>query len=176
MTNANTYEFFQQLESYLNAKIPSPGYMRDEITRIVAESKENTDTHMRFSEGAFLNKFITPNIHKFLTEETRLSAAEACNALLSESFRNLPDIASASPARFNANPFQKSVGSKASEIMKAWRGDGRGSPVSRSAPDIALRSPYKVIFEGKYFKSGGIKAAETELVKDLYQAFFYLGL
>lgn len=176
MGSQNAYEFFQQLESYLNGIIPCPDIMRDEITRTVTESKGNDDGHMRFPEGALLNKYITPNMHKFLTDREGLSKDEAHQALLSESFRNLPGVACASPARFKANPFQKAVGSNASDIMKAWRGEGGGSAVSRPAPDIALRHPYKVIFEGKYFRSGGRQAAESELVKDLYQAFFYLGL
>ena len=51
MSNPGAYEFFQKLESFLNEKIPSPGYMRDEVTRIVAESKGNEDIHMRFAES-----------------------------------------------------------------------------------------------------------------------------
>ena len=177
-TNPDAYTFFQGLEAYLNAKLPSPGYMRDEIPRIVADSRTNEEAHKGFPEGAFLNHYVTPGIHEYLVSEEGLSADAACKALLSESFRKLQDISCASPSRLNAHPFQKSVGSKASDIMKAWKGEGRGKAVSRSAPDIALRppAPHSVIFEGKYFQSGGKQAAENELVKDLYQAFFYLGL
>lgn len=50
--------------------------------------------------------------------------------------------------------------------------------VSQSCPDLALRSPcpHKIVFEGKYFREGGLKAARSSLVRDIYQCFFYLGL
>ena len=94
------------------------------------------------------------------------------------STNSLPDIASASPARFQPHPFKKVIGTKPHEIMASWRQENEAQRVTRSAPDIALRhpSPVTAVFEGKYFRIGGVKAAETALVTSLYQAFFYLGL
>lgn len=53
---------------------------------------------------------------------------------------------------------------------------GPAPPVGQSFPDLALRAPYKIVFEGKYFRKGGVQAAKTEIVKGIYQCFFYLGL
>ncbi len=178
MKNNNAFEFLHGLEIFLNSCVPEPGDMAEKIMNIVKQSKENEDVHKRFPEGALLNEYVTPNIHRYLTEKTGLTQEQACKALLSESFRNLSGIASASPARLEAHPFQKIVGAKAKDIMATWRGETKTQPITRSCPDIALRkpSPHTVLFEGKYFPEGGESVAETELIKDLYQAFFYLGL
>jgi hypothetical protein len=68
--------------------------------------------------------------------------------------------------------------SRPEKVMHQWRGQGGGSPLVQACPDFALREPFpfKIVFEGKYFAHGGMRRAETELVTDLYQAFFYLGL
>jgi len=176
--NKNAFEFLHGLELFLNSCIPCPEDMVDQILSIVDQSKENEDTHKRFPEGALLNEFITPNIHRYLIEKCGLSEEQACKAVLSESFRNLSGIASASPSRLEPHPFQKIVGVKPKDIIATWRGEKKTQPITRSCPDMALRypSPHTVIFEGKYFPSGGMNAAETALITDLYQAFFYLGL
>jgi len=46
----------------------------------------------------------------------------------------------------------------------------------QSCPDFALCSPYKVVFEAKYFQRGKQDAAVSALAEGIYQAFFYRGL
>lgn len=176
--NKHAFEFLKDLEEYLNSSIPSSEVTPERIIDIVTKSKSNKNSHKRFPEGALLNEYITPNINKYLIEKCGLNSQQACDALLSESFRHLPSIASASPSRLEAHPFQKIVGVNPKDIIATWRGEMKTQSITRSCPDIALRnpSPYSVLFEGKYFSQGGSRAAETALVTDLYQAFFYLGL
>jgi len=61
--------------------------------------------------------------------------------------------------------------------MRRWKGDPKKQTV-QSAPDFALRKPFpfNIVFEIKYFEKGGAERAATELVTDLYQAFFYRAL
>ncbi len=176
--NQEAFDFFDGLYRYLNERVPAWKDMRVAIKKIVTESKINDDAHKRFPEGALLNTYITPYIHKYLVESMKLSHGQATRSLLSESFRKLPDIASASPARFEAHPFQKAVGATPQKIMSVWRDENKALRTTRSCPDVALRNPcqYKAVFEGKYFSSGGQHAADAALVTGLYQSFFYLGL
>jgi hypothetical protein len=41
---------------------------------------------------------------------------------------------------------------------------------------MAFRAPHKVVFEVKYFRQNQSGSAETELVKGIYEAFFYRAL
>ena len=61
--------------------------------------------------------------------------------------------------------------------MRRWKGEPN-KQTSQSAPDLALRNlfPFNIVFEIKYFADGGLGKAATELVTDLYQAFFYRAL
>ncbi len=87
-------------------------------------------------------------------------------------------MASGSPVRPGPHPFRKVVASP-KEILDIWRGKTRLKELARnSCPDLALRdpSPHRTVFEAKYHSAGGTGRAETELVRNIYQAFFYLGL
>jgi hypothetical protein len=178
MRNRDAHRFFSRLEAYLNSRMPQPEEMRRSIRDIVRRAKGGHEVHKRFSEAAFLNEYVAPAVHEFLVEVVRLSRADAARALLSESFRNLKGISVASPARSVRHPFQKVAGARPKEIMAMWRRQAKKNPTTQSCPDLALRAPcpYRVVIEGKYFSGGSIAAAERDLVRDIYQAFFYLGL
>jgi hypothetical protein len=83
-----------------------------------------------------------------------------------------------SPQRQARHPFGKGIGDKPQTIMRRWKGDPPNKETIKSAPDLALRSPFpfNIVFELKYFDKGGAEKAATELVTDLYQAFFYRAL
>ncbi len=52
----DAYSFLQQLQATLNAKLPAPTKMRNEIRTKVVESKTNdSGKHMRQPEDAFLH-------------------------------------------------------------------------------------------------------------------------
>jgi hypothetical protein len=176
--NKDAHRFFSRLESYLNSHMPPPERMRQSIRDVVRVAKGSHEVHKRFPEGAFLNEYVAPKLHDFLVEDLRLSNADARHALLSESFRNIKGISIASPARSVRHPFQKVVGARPKEILAMWRRQTKHNPTTQSCPDLALRAPcpYHVVIEGKYFSSGSAATAERDLVTDIYQAFFYLGL
>ena len=173
------WRFFTGMHSYLNENLPATATIREEVPKIVASAKASTDNrHKAFTEGAFLNEYITPALHTYLRTEHNLSTTDAKHALLSESFRSLPDLASASPARSQQHPFKKALGLSPRDIVEQWQGRSQGNPLVQSCPDLALRppAPFKVVIEGKYFSNGGVLAASSALASDIYQSFFYLAL
>jgi hypothetical protein len=177
------HDFLAELHAYLNAGMPAPAEIRSEIASAVRDAKAlpkgDPGRRAAFPEGAFLNNYVLPTIHKFLCGRPGLTADQAKRALLSESYRAQPDITSASPVRSVKHPFRKVIGVSPRQVMKTWRGEA-GVPALawNSCPDMALRypAPHNVIFEGKYFTLNAVSSAEAELVRDIYQAFFYLGL
>lgn len=173
------YSFFRSLQEYLNAYLPTTQKIRELIPQIVSASKSSMDArHKAFPEGAFLNEFIAPGIHSFLCEKHGFTTAGATRALLSESFRQLSGIASASPARSQPHPFKKALGMSAQDIIAQWRGLKSGNALVQSCPDLALREPcqFRTLIEGKYFDKGGHVAASSALANDIFQSFFYLAL
>jgi hypothetical protein len=166
-TQKDAWKFFSDMQDYLNSVIPEPESVRQQIPKIVEEAKKSSDQrHKGFPEGAFLNEYVAPGINGFLVEEMGLNSEQAKEAFLSESFRNINDLASNSPARVHPHPFQKVFDVSASEIIAQWQGKGKRNSVIQSCPDMALRSPspHKVVIEGKYFSKAGSIAAMTSLV------------
>lgn len=175
MSKESAFDFLTKLESHLNKRLPHPLEMAQQVTAIVNGARElNTNRHMNFPEAAFLNNFIMPALHEYLIGHCSMSPENARQSLLSESFRSLSDIASGTPARSEVHPLSKVVGVGAQQIIERWKKPGRGSVV-QSCPDFALRppSPFKIVFEGKYFSGGN---AEKGLAEGIYQTFFYRGL
>jgi hypothetical protein len=173
---AAAFSFLGALERHLNNYLPAPAELAKEVAAIVQESKRSGSApHTAFAEGAFLNVFVAPHLHEFLAK--RLGTDDARLALLSEAYRRIPGYASGTPARPQLHPFSKVIGVQPRAVMKQWRTSGRRSLV-RSCPDLALRPPcqHKIVFEGKYFSTGGVSVAETALATGIYQAFFYRGL
>lgn len=183
MTKADAYRFFTGLETHLNSSIPAPETVRADIAAAIQKAKASergtAERHSSFAEGAFLNSYVIAHMHSFLMTEFRFSSDDARRALLSESFRSHRGLASGSPVRPGAHPFRKVIDASPRQIMTIWRGKGNVTPLARnSCPDLALRvpSPHRSVFEAKYHSVPGLARAETELVRSIYQAFFYLGL
>jgi hypothetical protein len=84
--------------------------------------------------------------------------------------------ASGTPASALKYPFTKQF-SAVDKVVDSWW-NGSGGLACTANPDFALRfpCPYKVVGETKYFRKGGIDAARTELVRSVYQCFYYRGL
>lgn len=177
----SAFNFLRSLEEYLNSSIPGPYKISSEIKEIVEKAKSSIDNetpYLKRPEEAFLNSYVAPAIHKFLSTNIGLGGDGAKRAYLSENYRHIRDWATGTPARSKKHPFTKAVGNKPQLICEQWKGNGPGYPVVQSCPDMALRSPcpHKVVIEGKYFSKGGPQAAETALVTNIYQAFFYRAL
>jgi len=172
-------KFLATLEGFLKEKIGPSSEVKAAIDDIARRAKASTtERHLAFPEGAFLNHYAAPLIHEFLVNRLNLTKESARIALLSESYRHQPKFASNSPASKERHPFTKSVGEDLDSIVTRWWKDGEGSAICQSCPDLAigLPCPYKVVFEGKYFRHGSSAFAKHELIRDIYQCFFYLGL
>jgi hypothetical protein len=173
------FDFLTAFHDRLRSQLPGPAEMSQRIAEIVQASvAPESDHHKGFPEGAFLNHFVLPELHGFLSDQPAMDAKKAKHSILSESYRSEQTLASWTPASAGRHPFTKVVGSKPVAIVNQWRGHGRGRSVVQACPDLALRrpSPHKVVFEGKYFAKGRATAAETALVSGIYQAFFYRAL
>ncbi len=174
---AKAKEFLDDLQSAMNDRLPRWQEIQAEIPDIVSEAKGREDwKHKRTPEDVFLHHFAFPILFQYISDDLGHGNDAARQSLLSEFFRNMPDMVSGSPARAMryGNPFGK-VFATPQDVMKRWRGEMRQAKVQQPCPDFALRSPFphKIIFEGKYFQKGGITAGETHLVETSYQAFFY---
>lgn len=171
------YQFLKGLQKHLNANLPSPQQMRKEIQDIVTISrKDNAQKHLNMPEAAFTNHFLIPRIFDVVSERVGKDKARQC--LLSEYIAMRKDYCwNTSPQRQERHPFSKGIAHKPQAIMRRWKGEPNKQTI-QSAPDLALRDPFpfNIVFELKYFDKGGLEKATTELVADLYQAFFYRAL
>ncbi len=173
------HAFLRALEVKLNQRHPPPGELRGRIDAIVAEAKEDgSKRHLRGREYAFINVFVIPVIFGMLCEQPGMTQEDARHALLSESFRNVPEYSKASPARKSRHPFSKLINTDPTKIYQKWAGETEYLPLTQSCPDFAIQEPFahKIVFEAKYFLEGSPATAQRELVANAYQAFFYLGL
>lgn len=178
MEKRDAYKFLKGLESELTRKLHEPEVMRTRVRQKVEESKSDDKApHMRKPEDAFLNYFAIPVLFEHLKTIPGIDQAAARESLLSEFYRNMKGMCSGTPARKQRHPFNKIIGLKPATIMARWKG-AKGNPLPQSCPDFALRSPFpfKIVFEGKYFEKGGTTKAESDLVTNIYQAFFYRAL
>jgi hypothetical protein len=178
-TKDQAFEFLKELEKTLNTRLPGPSDMESWIRSTVRAAKtDDKQKHLRLPEAAFLNGRALPVLFELLKSHAGLSREQAQQALLSEYYRTTPDISRQSPIRWERHPFRKVLGASASDIYRGWTNPEEGRALTQSCPDFSLRDPFphSILFEGKYFSSGSLEYAQRELVKDIYQAFFYRGL
>jgi hypothetical protein len=171
------YHFLEELKQHLCERLPPPQKIAQEVRRIVASAKANDNPkHLKSPEAVLTNHFLIPAIFEFVSR--RIGKVDAQLSMLSE-YREMRKefCGQASPQRQERHPFSKDIADGPHAIMRRWKGEANKQTI-QSAPDLALRNPFpfNVVFEIKYFESGGPENAETELVTDLYQAFFYRGL
>lgn len=175
----DAYKFLKSLEVKLTKTLPEPDAIRVQVRQVVASSKlDDKAKHKRQPEDAFLHHFAFPVLFEHMQTVSGIDRTAAQESLLSEYFRNMKEMCFGTPARHQRHPFNKIIGSKPAAIMAQWKGETEGAQLKQSCPDFALRAPFpfKIVFEGKYFEKGGATKAETELVTNIYQAFFYRAL
>jgi hypothetical protein len=178
MYKSEAFTFLQHFQHTLHRELPALPSLRSRVREIATSAMRSDITpHMRSPETAFLNTYVIPQLFIELQSRYDLTDEETRIALLSENFRHMPKLCSASPARKIRHPFDKTFSPNPSQVMAHWR-SGKSNSLRQSCPDFALRSPcpFSVVFEGKYFEDGSIEKAESELVKSIYQAFFYRAL
>jgi hypothetical protein len=149
----------------------------EQIEQIRAHAREDEKKkHLKFSEAAFLNHWVAPALFEQL-RVVGLDDSEAKAALLAESHSSLKKISGGPAARPEAFPFEKKMGVPAGDIYDRWVGRSGGQPFTQPYPDLAVRHPsYRIVFEGKYFRSGSLKYAERQLVAAIHESLFYLGV
>lgn len=166
-------EFFEGLKEHLNKTI-SPRA----VSEWIQEEKDSSPKrkHVQY-EGLFIDKFVLPKIPAYLRKVLEDPTTERIReAFLAESSRARQDgITSDSPISADKRLFTKVLGPDFKAVVKSWWGESKKKPISQSCPDWAFRPPcpYTVIFEGKLFRSGGIDAARSELIKGIYECFYY---
>ena len=140
-----------------------------------ADSNDKAKAHLKQPEAAFLNTWVAQAIHTALTSQG-MSENMAHELLLAESYAALKKFASGPAARPVAFPFDKKMGVSARTVYDRWIGKTKEQPFKQPYPDLAIRAPYGVVFEGKYFRSGSRDYAERQLVTAIHEALFYLGV
>ena len=172
------FETIVDLHKYLDNELIPFTEMQKSINDLIKIAR--IEKHGRYSdhEDAFLLEYAIPLLNKYLVRQSGLSVEQAKQALLTEKYKHCDDISSGSPVRSLKHPFGKAFSPRPQDIYAKWAEQNGQSAVTQSCPDLALRKPFphKILFEGKYFRKGGKVAAQNELVKDIYQAFFYRGL
>ena len=152
------------------------------VTQLVAEirkdgaaSKDKAKAHLKQPEAAFLNSFVAPAINAELVA-AGYSPSEARELLLAESYKALSDISSGPAARPVAFPFEKKMRVSERTIYDRWARKAGEQPFKQPYPDLAIRAPYGIVLEGKYFRSGSLEYAERQLVTAIHETLFYLGV
>jgi len=146
-----------------------------DIRKAAAESKDRVRACLKQPEAAFLNTWVAQAINETLildgsTQET------ARELLLAESYTGLTKVASGPAARPVAFPFEKKMRVSERAIYDRWTRKSGEQPFKQPYPDLAIRAPYGIVFEGKYFRSGSRDYAERQLVAAIHEALFYLGV
>ena len=168
------YKFLDGLKRHLEQGVRPSSDIRDWL----AEEKRNAPPGKDLDyENRFVKKFILPKVSSYL--QLVLGAPEkACKAFLTEAESPKKEkIASGSPASQNRHLFTKLLGVTSASVVKLWWDKRQKFPMAQSCPDWAFREPcpYKVVFEAKLFRDGGIEKAKTQLVQGVYQCMFYRG-
>jgi hypothetical protein len=169
--------FLADLESLLKS-LPNAQQMHRSICQTITLAKgDKSQRHLATPEAAFLNAYVVPTLYKVICNVSGMNEERAKHALLNEYWRCAKAFSIDSPGRTQYHPFSKVLGMSAESIYSEWTNLSRRA-LFQSCPDFALRNPfpYKIVFEGKYFSAGSLARARQELVRDIYQTFFYLGL
>lgn len=176
---ADAHAFLDDLGQSIAEGAPKGTAMEREVRRTMTAAREDAaQKHLKTPEAAFLNRFVVPVLFEQIRHHSKLTIPQAREALLNEYHHCMPDFSLRSPSRHEKHAFKKVVGASPESIYRAWTDSAGGLGLTRSCPDFAVTDPFphRIVFEGKYFARGSKKYAESELVKDLYQAFFYRGL
>jgi len=167
-------KFLDGLREHLNNKI-SLSVVREWIQK--KEDNRPTGKDVQY-ELLFTDEFVLPAVSEYLGKALGLSPTDehVRRAFLAESkLAKKQELTSNSPRSANKYLFTKVFGTNSKSVVKSWWKDSKKGQTCQSCPDWAFRSPCPhVIFEGKFFRKGGIDAARGELVGGIYQCFYYL--
>jgi len=153
----NVKNFLGDLNNYLNKIIP------------IETAKDYK------KEGDFFKLRVIPGVHSFLMSRG-YGTDQAKSALLAEGYgtKELRTLVSGTPASKQIYPFKKWISLALKAASTEWWVKTKG--LYASCPDFALRSPHRIVFEGKLFREGSLQRAKSELVKGVFECAFYRGL
>lgn len=168
-------KFLEGLREHLNNRISLPE-VREWIQNKDASRLTGKDVQY---EVLFTDAFVLPAIPEYLGKALSLAPNDegVRRAFLAESkHAKKQEWTSASPRSANKYLFTKVFGANSKSVVKSWWKESKEGQTCQSCPDWAFRAPcpHAVVFEGKFFRKGGIDAARTELVRGIYQCFYYL--
>jgi hypothetical protein len=174
MLKNEVYQFLEELYQGLNENLPQRTDVHQLISAIINNRK---DYKVSDWQDAFAI-LLAPIIYKLLSRKG-MGDDGAREAFLSEMHgqKKIAKLVGGRVARFEGHPFTKNdIGIKPDAIIDRWRGLKKGRPCPKPCPDMAFRFPCKVDFEVKYFRQNQSGSADSELVKGIYEAFFYRSL
>jgi hypothetical protein len=125
------------------------------------------------SESAFIGEYVLPSVEEFLRGRPNDEQTGEPLSFIRVGFSAPKKYATCGSTFFPGHPFGK-VFRKPETIYARWR--NAQFPLIQSFPDFTLLSPYRILFECKYFKTHLKNPAKVQLVKDLYETFFYRAL
>ena len=177
MPQEDAKSFLEGLKIHLNKSIPPSDEVMQRMQNLAADARrKNPKLQEVPHEGLFVDSFVLRPTNEYLVSAHNLTPDEACKSFLVESTdARKSRIAERSPVSANRYPFKKEF-SAVNKVVKSWWNKSKESPVSQACPDLAICFPHTVVFEAKYFRKGGIDAARSELVRGIYQCFYYRGL
>lgn len=145
----------------------------EQVRRMVAAAKKaGGASHLRQPEAAFLNTWLAPVLCEVLHGR---GIEKPSSLLMAESHAQLRSFCSGTPARLRPFPFDKQWKVEPQAVFERWLG-ATDKAFSKPCPDFAIRNPFRVVIEGKYFRGGSLQAAKKGLVEGIYEALFYLGV
>jgi hypothetical protein len=166
------YAFLRQLEHALNNSKPN----KDAFTKWMKNAKaERPEAKSMFWEGLFLDDYVLPVMNSSLMHVPHMSVEKAKESFLAESIlMRKAGCTLGSPASRNRHLFTKTFGLGPEHVAGLWWSDLK-NVTTQSCPDWAMRSPYKIVFEGKLFRAGSLDVAKRELVNGIYECAYYRG-
>ena len=167
--------FLSDLSRYLQSILPSRDVITSQVRTLMSGKESQVWKHKPESpESAFIGEYVLPNIEGFLQRQADDGQRGGDPLkIIRVGFPAPEKYSSSGFAFFPGHPFGKVVG-KPEVMYRRWK-EG-GVPLIQSWPDLTLLSPYRTLFECKYFNRVLKSPARIQLVTDLYQTFFYRAL
>lgn len=167
LTKQQVHSFLAKLQKLIGERLESRDYVAEAVRKHAKDTNNTTSP-----EAAFIEAFVLNNLHACVSSELILAESEWAK-------RKPIGIACGTPVRNSGHPFNKVPGASPLRLYERWVGRdqrGRKSEFAPVCPDVALRAPYRIVFECKYFTQYAQTPAVSQLVEGLYQAFFYRAL
>jgi len=179
LSREQTHDFLLGLQRHLQSKLPDRSVITSQVRRLLlGEGSKEWERTPEGAEAAFIGEYILPNVVEFVRNQVnRGLELQDPLSIIRVGFSAPKKFASSGTAFFPGHPFGK-VFRKPEVVYKRWKGDGAKirDPLIQSRPDFTLLCPYRILFECKYFQARLKNPAKVQLVKDLYETFFYRAL